>query len=274
MSRSVSARSAAVAGAVLVVLAGATACSADASEDSDPERRSFALRGDTLTVDSDDSSLDIVAVDDLPAGKIEVTRWFQGSVAVGKDPKVTWSMDDDRLKLRLECSGVVADCAARHRIEVPGGTALDIRTADGNVHATGFRRPLAIRSGDGNVRVSDSSSPLTLRSGDGRIRVTEATGRLDLHTGDGDIHAEGDSREVTTRSGDGSVRLRLGTVPDRVETRAGDGNVTVEVPRATYRVTTVTGDGRVNVSVPRADSSDHVVSAHTGDGKVTVRIAN
>jgi hypothetical protein len=50
--------------------------------------------------------------------------------------------------------------------------------------------------------------------------------------------------------------------------------VTIELPEATYKVTTRTGDGSVDVSVPRDDSSEHVVSARSGDGKVTVRNAN
>ncbi|MGW0610035.1 hypothetical protein [Streptomyces sp. NPDC002788] len=36
----------------------------------------------------------------------------------------------------------------------------------------------------------------------------------------------------------------------------------------------VVGDGGVDVSVPRDETSSHVVSAETGDGKVTVRTAN
>jgi hypothetical protein len=50
--------------------------------------------------------------------------------------------------------------------------------------------------------------------------------------------------------------------------------VTIEVPKATYRVDARTGDGGVDVSVPRSDASGHVVSAQSGDGKVTVRTAN
>lgn len=59
-----------------------------------------------------------------------------------------------------------------------------------------------------------------------------------------------------------------------MESRSGDGSVTIALPEATYRVTTKTGDGGVDVSVPRDESSSHVVSARTGDGKVTVRTAN
>jgi hypothetical protein len=244
-------------GAAAVLMATATACGADADDDRQPEHRAFPLHGRTLTVDSDDSSLEIVAADAHPAGRVEVTRWFQGSVLVGSDPKVTWSMKDDRLTLRLHCSGVVADCAARHRVEVPRGVAVRVVDGDGSVRARGFRDALSVRTGDGSVRVTDTTGPLELRSGDGSLR------------------AEVGSRRVSARSGDGSVHLELSAVPDRVESTAGDGSVTLVLPRATYKVTASSADGGVDVSVPRDDAARaHVVSARTGDGHITVRSAN
>lgn len=237
-------------------VAGLVGCGASAEDDKEPERRSFGLEGRTLVVDSDDSALEIVASDDHPAGEIQVTRWFEGSVTVGSEPKVTWGMEGDRLTLRMKCSGVIADCSAKHRIEVPRGVAVEVEDGDGSVWAQGFEDALSIRTGDGSVHVTDSTGPLRLRSGDGSVR------------------AQVDSREVRAESGDGSVNLELGAVPDLVESRSGDGSVTIEVPRATYRVTTETGDGGVEVDVPRDERSAHVVSARTGDGKVTVRTAN
>ncbi|WP_031106250.1 DUF4097 family beta strand repeat-containing protein [Streptomyces sp. NRRL S-146] len=253
-TRTATVRTVALAGAVVVLVGGLSACGASAGDDTDPDHRSFGLQGRTLTIDSDDSALEIVAADDNPAGKVGVTRWFKGSVVVGDEPEVTWTMRDDRLVLRLKCSGVVADCSAEHRIEVPRGVTVKVEDGDGS--ARGFRDALSIRTGDGSVRVTDTTGPLQLRTGDGSIR------------------ADVSSRDVRTHTGDGSVRLELGVVPDRVESRSGDGSVTIAVPRSTYRVTTETGDGGVDVSVPRDETSAHVVSAHTGDGKVTVRTAN
>ncbi|MEU9914856.1 DUF4097 family beta strand repeat-containing protein [Streptomyces sp. NPDC051001] len=255
MARTATARMVLAAGAVALI-AGVSACGASAGDDKDPDQRSFALQGKTLTIDSDDSALEIVAADDNKAGRIEVTRWFQGTVALGKDPKVTWSMTDDTLKLRMKCTGVVADCAAKHRIEVPRGVSVKVEDGDGSVRARGFEDALSIRTGDGSVHVTDSSGP------------------LDLKTGDGSVRADVTSRDVRSQTGDGSVHLELGAVPDRVESRSGDGSVTIDVPEATYKVTTQTGDGGVDVTVPRADSSSHVITARTGDGKVTVRTAN
>ncbi|MFV0136245.1 DUF4097 family beta strand repeat-containing protein [Streptomyces sp. HMX87] len=256
-ARTVPARALAVTGAVAVLVAGLSACSS-ASEDKDPEHRSFALQGRTLTVDSDDSALEIVAVavDGDEAGRIAVTRWWQGSVAFGDEPEVTWRMDGDRLVLRVNCSGVVADCAAKHRIEVPRGIAVEVESDDGSVRARGLRSALAVRTKDGSVRVTDSTGPLELRSDDGSVR------------------AEVSSRTVRAHTEDGSVRLRLGAVPDLVEARSEDGSVDVSVPRATYRVTAETEDGSVDVSVPRDDASSRVVDARSGDGGVRVRTVN
>ncbi|MET8243180.1 DUF4097 family beta strand repeat-containing protein [Streptomyces sp. NPDC005202] len=256
MTRIVPVRATAVAGVVVALVATATACGASAGDDKDPDHRSYALHGHTLTVDSDDSALEIVAADANKAGTVEVTRWFQGSVVVGGDPRVTWSMKDDRLVLRMKCSGIVADCAARHRIEVPRGVTVKVEDGDGSVRARGFRDALSIRTADGSVHVTDSSGPLELRSSDGSVR------------------AEVSSRQVRAGTDDGSIHLELRAVPDLVDSRSSDGSVTVALPRATYRVTTKTGDGSVDVSVPRDDSSSHVVSARTADGKVTVYTAN
>lgn len=255
-ARAVRVHALALVGASVVLVAGLSACGASAADDDDPDRRSFDLPGRTLTIDSDDSALDIVAADGNPPDRVEVTRWFQGTVAIGKDPEVTWSMDGDRLVLREKCSGVVADCSTRHRVEVPRGVSVKVVEKDGSVRARGFRDALSIRTTDGSVHVTDSTGP------------------LDLRTGDGSVRAEVSSRTVRTHSGDGSVRLELGAVPDLVESRSGDGSLTIDLPRAAYRVDTWTGDGAEDVSVPRDDSSPHVVNARTGDGKLTVRTAN
>ncbi|MFR9794691.1 DUF4097 family beta strand repeat-containing protein [Streptomyces sp. MS06] len=250
------ARAAFAAAAVAVLAAGAVGCGASAEDDEHPDRRTFTLHGDTLTVDSDDSSLEIVATDSGPAGTVRVTRWFEGSVVMGGKPRVTWSMRNDRLVLRLHCSGLVADCAAKHRIEVPRGVAVKVADGDGGVEARGFRDALSIRTGDGHIRVTDTSGPLTLR------------------TGDGSVHAEVSSRRISTRTSDGSVHLDLRTAPDRVEAVTGDGSVTLVLPPAEYRVSAESGDGGVHVAVPRDGSSPHLVSVRTGDGSISVRPAN
>ncbi|GAA3103321.1 DUF4097 family beta strand repeat-containing protein [Streptomyces rectiviolaceus] len=252
---------AAASGAVAVVLL-AGACGASADDDSDPERRAFALEGKTLTVDSDDSALEFVT-GESGSSEVKVTRWFEGASALGGDTKVTWAVDGDRLTLRMKCSGVFVDCSAKHRIEVPRGVALKVVNGDGRVSASGMLEPLSIRTKDGSVTVKDSTGPLRLDSGDGAVNATGVR-----------------SERVRATSKDGAVRLELASVPDRVEARSADGAVTIEVPKkrggrdVSYDVATRTADGAVDVSVPRDSGSPHLVSARSEDGKVTVRSAN
>ncbi|MFJ7147926.1 DUF4097 family beta strand repeat-containing protein [Streptomyces sp. NPDC100445] len=256
MARSAPVRAAGAAVLTGALLAGLTACGASAAADDHPDHRTFALHGRTLTVDSDDSALDVVAAPGRKAGTVAVTRWFDGSVVGGDGPTPRWSMTGDRLVLRLHCSGIVTDCSARHRIEVPRGIAVEVVNEDGEVKASGFRDPLGVRVEDGAVRVTDSSGP------------------LDLRADDGSVHADVASRRVRAVTEDGPVDVRLSDAPDLVDVRSDDGSVTVTVPRGAYRVSAGADDGAVSVSVPRDDSSPHRVSAHTQDGNITVRTAN
>ncbi|MCQ4213854.1 DUF4097 family beta strand repeat-containing protein [Streptomyces longispororuber] len=250
-------RALAAATAVVAVAATATACGADSSDDTSPEHRSFALHGKTLTVDSDDSRLDLVPGD---GKEVKVTRWFEGSTVIGSSPEATWSWRsaEDRLTLRMHCSGFIVNCSARHRVEVPRGVAVVVRNDDGSVHARDFRNGLDISTSDGSVRVENSSGPLRLNGEDGSLHATGI-----------------DARRVTVRTEDGEARIDLRTVPDRVEATSQDGSLTLGLPgSARYRVTTDTDDGAVDVSVPRDPRSEHRVSARAQDGKVTVRTAN
>ncbi|MEU6392085.1 DUF4097 family beta strand repeat-containing protein [Streptomyces sp. NPDC046939] len=255
--RTRTARGLAAVAAVAAVAATASACGADASDDDHPDHRSFALQGRTLTVDSDDAALELVPGD---SAKVEVVRWFRGSTVIGSDPKVTWKWqeDEDRLTLRLHCSGFIADCSARHRVEVPRGVAVVVRSDDGSVRANGLGKGLDIATKDGSVRVEDVSGPLRLRSDDGSLRASGV-----------------DAKRVSLHTKDGSARVALRTAPDRLDATSDDGSLTLELPgSAKYRVDTHTDDGRVDVSVPRDDASAHRISARAQDGKVTVRTAD
>lgn len=253
-------------GTTTAVVGLVAACGADASDDSDPEQRSFALSGRTLTVDSDDSAVELVVSGDQGAEDVRVTRWFDGRTVLGKSPRVTWRMDGDRLTFRVKCSGVISNCSAKHRVVVPRGIAVNVVNKDGSVTASGFREPLKVRTADGSVRLRDVSGPLDLRSLDGSVRAVDVT-----------------SKRVSASSQDGSVRLDLAAAPDRLRARSQDGAVDIALPAraggkgggaASYRVDAKAVDGGTDVSVPRDARSPHHVSVRSSDGNVTVRSAN
>ncbi|MBC9712563.1 DUF4097 family beta strand repeat protein [Streptomyces sp. TRM66268-LWL] len=234
----------ALAGALVIV-----GCS-DVSKDKDPETREFALQGRELTIDSDDSALDVVAAD---VEDVRVTRWFDGHAVVG-DAEVSWRMvDGKRLELRVKCEGVVTSCDASHRVEVPRKVAVTVDNEDGRVNATGFGTALKIRSQDGRIVVKDASGPLDVESKDGSF---EAVGVA--------------SRDIRAHVRDGRVRLALTEVPDRIDVRSKDGSMEIGLPEAAYKVDADAQDGSVEVDVERDASSPHVVSAVSQDGRIRV----
>lgn len=238
------------------LLAGSllTGCGTANADDATPETRTFSLSARELTVDTDNSAIELV-----PGGEgkeVKVTRRFDGW-SLGGSTGVTWEMEDGgTLKLRMTCKGVSVGCEAKHRIEVPRGVAVTVKDSNGAVTARGFETRLKVRSSNGAIEVRDAKGPLELKSSNGRIT------------------AEGiASRDVSATTSNGEIRLGLTAVPDTVTTRTTNGATRITVPRAPYKVTTGSDNGGVKVNVPRDDAAPHTVSAHSGNGAIEVRTA-
>lgn len=239
--------------AALALLTTGCAGNASADEAAEPEHRSFALPGRTLTVDSDDSRLELVPGE---GDEVRVTRWFTGRAVLGSTPRAHWTVEGDELRLRVTCGGLVITCDARHRVEVPADVAVSVRTQDGSVTAKGFSTPLSVHGSDAGLTVENVSGPLDLRSADGAITARSVS-----------------SASVRARTEDGSVLLSLAEPPERIDATSEDGSLTVELPEAAYRVRTEVQDGRANVSVLEDPASSRVVSVTAQDGNITVRPA-
>ncbi|MBB4892626.1 hypothetical protein FHS39_001637 [Streptomyces olivoverticillatus] len=234
-----------------VVLSGCGSANAD---DATPEHKTFSLKGKELTVDSDNSEIELV-----PGGSgkdVKVTRWFDGW-AMGGSAGVTWRMEGDTLKLRMNCKGLTVGCDAKHRIEVPRGVAVTVKDDNGAVTAHGFDTTLKITSTNGSVDVNDAKGP------------------VDLKTTNGSLSAKGlDSQQVSAVTKNGQIRLGLNRVPDSVRTDSDNGATTITLPRAPYKVDATSHNGQVKVEVPRDDASRHTVSARSENGGIQVRTAD
>lgn len=256
LSRRRAVRGALAASGVLVLGAGLSGCgSADASG-APVEKKAFALSGTTLTIDSDNSDIELVPAD---VKDVEVTRQVDGWVFLGSGPDPVWRMKDGTLTLKVECDALASDCVARHTVKVPRGTTVSVDDDNGSVTASGFETPLTLRSDNGSVKVTDSSGPLELVSENGSVVAEGVTGR-----------------SVVARSDNGAVRLELAGVPDRVETVSDNGRVEIRLPGAgaPYAVDAKSDNGGVDIDVPTDDRSKHVVKARSDNGEVVVRTAN
>ncbi|XUM00375.1 DUF4097 family beta strand repeat-containing protein [Streptomyces venezuelae ATCC 10712] len=239
-------------GVAVFALAG---CGTADAEGAPVERKAFALGGDALVVDSDNSELVITPAD---IDEVRVERQVDGWVFMGSGPDANWKLVDGRLTLRVECDAVASSCGAVHRIQVPRGVAVSVEDGNGGVTADGFTTPLKVRSDNGDVRVRNAS------------------GALDLGSGNGDVDVEDSvtSARLSVRSDNGDVGISLRTVPRKVDVVTDNGDVTVTVPRAEYAVSGSSDNGDVRLDVPRRDNSEHVMSLRSDNGDLAVRTVN
>ncbi|MET9434388.1 DUF4097 family beta strand repeat-containing protein [Streptomyces sp. NPDC006551] len=244
----------AVGGAGVVAL-GVTGCGGADVEGAPVERKSFAFSGETLTIDADNSRLEIVPAD---IDDVRVSRQVDGWVFVGSGPEATWRMEGGTLTLRVECDALASDCDSVHRVQVPRGIAVTVEDDNGEVTADGFDTALTVRADNGSVLVRDASGALELTSGNGEVVVEGGT----------------TSQQIVARSDNGAVRLALSAVPRRVEATSDNGEIDIALPKATYDVDGRSDNGEVRVEVPTAKGSGHVVTAHSDNGEVVVRSAN
>nr|WP_145767110.1 DUF4097 family beta strand repeat-containing protein [Streptomyces brevispora] len=242
-------------GAVLVALA-LTGCGSTDAVDAPVEHKSFAFSGKTLTIDTANTTLELVPAD---VKKVEVTRQVDGWVVLGNGPDPSWIMRDGTLTLKVKCEALISNCDSRHQVKVPRGVAVTVHGDNGRIVASGFDTPLDLRSDNGRVTVRDSSGPLKLGSDNGGIVAEGISGS-----------------SVTADSDNGAVRLGFTAVPTLVDTVSDNGEVVIELPggSTSYAVSTEADNGNTSVEVPRSDDSPHVVRARSNNGEVTVRSAN
>ncbi|WP_351236763.1 DUF4097 family beta strand repeat-containing protein [Streptomyces sp. NPDC002133] len=240
------------AGGAVIVAVAVTGCADADAEGAVVERKTFAFSGETLTIEAEDTAIELVPAD---VKAVEVERRVDGWVFMGEGPDPEWTLRDGTLTLRVKCSAVASDCEARHSVRVPRGVAVDVRDDNGSVTASGFATALTVRADNGTVTVRDSSGPLDLVADNGEI-----TGKRVA------------SRTVTAGSDNGSVELDFAVVPDLVDGSSANGAITVEVPGSkAYRVTAVAENGETSVGVTQDPKSPHIIKAHSDNGEVVVR---
>ncbi|WP_326697292.1 DUF4097 domain-containing protein [Streptomyces sp. NBC_01754] len=243
-------------GGTVLLVAVLSGCGGTDVEGASVESKSFAYSGTSLTIDADDSVVDVVPAD---VKEIEVTRQVDGWAVLGSGPKPVWELEGDKLTFRVKCRALISNCEARHQVKVPRGVDLRVEADNGIVTATGFDTRLAVSADNGDIVVRECSGPLDLWSDNGSVRAERFAGT-----------------SVTARSDNGEVDLGFTEVPDLVDVVSDNGSITIDLPggREEYAVSASADNGDVSVDVPRSDKSPHVVKARSDNGEVTVRRAN
>ncbi|MCA1223936.1 DUF4097 family beta strand repeat-containing protein [Streptomyces sp. 8L] len=240
---------------VAVIAATVGACGSDPS-DAPVKKHTFAFTGKKLTIDASNSTVQIVPGD---VTGIHVQRQVKGWVVFGNGPTPSWGLHGDTLTLKLKCTGVAQDCTALHKVTVPRGVAVTVKSGNGRVTASGFTSAVSLRTSNGSAELRDSSGPVSLSSRNGSVTASGLSGK-----------------KVSASSSNGSVSLGFTTVPDHVDASSHNGRVRISLPKGhtAYAVDAASRNGRTDIGVPRDDASEHSVKARTSNGGISVRAAD
>ncbi len=168
----------------------------------------------------------------LPAGEIELEAVPAGETVVelelvrGSEAAV----EEARVELRGDELVVKVDypnAEVRLRLEVPESSALQAKTASGDVRARGRLGDAEVKSASGDVKL-DAVGSLEVKLASGDLEVAQVAGaaRIDSASGDVELGEAGGGVTVRTASGDQQLRsVAEGTV----ELASASGDIRVGI---------------------------------------------
>ena len=211
-------------------------------------RQTIAGPVKNLTVDAGPGEIQILPSQD---GDVHVETHTKGSLHA---PRVRAVKDGTHVMMSGNCPAFsFGPCDAEIVLHVPVGTAVEVRSASGDIVASGV------------------GGPLVLDTDSGDVTAIGVTGSADLRTASGDVEPARRQRRgaagVPVRR-----RERRATSPpsaSRAETQSGDVNLDFRVPPRMVEAKATSGD--VNVALPDAGSYDVAADTGSGDSQIGVR---
>jgi DUF4097 and DUF4098 domain-containing protein YvlB len=243
-------------GATLAAAAALLAIAASPAR-ADQWNKVYKLSGrPDVRVETNDAAIEVTAGDANAVTARVVTTGYAISpseVRIERD-----FQDSNRIEIEVRVphtgwSWGVTNLSVRIDLTVP-------RTANLNLH-----------SADGHIRANSVTGDVQLESGDGSIEVSDLRGSVRLHTGDGHIEGSGMDGSLDASTNDGHIRVRGRFEALRLE--SGDGSVTAEVlpgSKLSNNWSIHTGDGSVTVRLADGLAAD--IEAHTGDGSISSQL--
>ena len=214
------------------------------------DSRDFTLSAGNLVIDTDEGGVTLEAGE---PGVVRVERRVTDGI---NGPSPTWSLEGDRLKLRLHCpNGFAVACGGSYVVKVPIGVPLTVRTDDGGVTASGLRQDIDASTDNGGIDISDCTGNLTLSTDNGGVDVARTT-----------------ADRITAKTDNGHIRVRLDNAPHEVRATTDNGGILVRVPRDdnAYAVQADTDNGGKSVQVPSDPRSPRVIVARTDNGGIDI----
>ena len=205
-----------------------------------------------------DGDVEVRADDAITGIEVEVVA-HRGLVS----PRYGVEQVGDRLVLTHECPSWAWFswvCSGELRAVVPTGTAVDARTSNGDVEASGLDGA-ELRSENGDVVAQAIGGDVLATSSNGDLVLADVGGDVEARTSNGDVEASRVEGRVTARSSNGDVAAS--DVGAGVLARTSNGSV--DVSTVGGEVEAQSSNGRVEVAGAAGD-----VLARTSNGSATV----
>lgn len=149
-------------------------------------------------------------------------------------------------------------------IELPTGSAVDVKTGSGDVTARGLLARVEAASGSGDLTFEDVDAA-ELKSGSGDITARAVLGGVKAKTGSGDITLESAGDDVDLIAGSGDIQLRRADGEVRAKSGSGD----IGIGASSGDLTLMTGTGDVKLGAVHGGE----VRAKTGTGDIAIAVA-
>lgn len=245
-----------------------------------------ALKVKTLRVRDEMGAIEIKPVEEgRDEIRIEATKTVEGSRFSDADlkklltkVKITAALDGDALV--IEADHVKDDfpdnisATVAFVIAVPKRLALDLRTDNSPITATGSAGGVTLRTSNGAIELSQLGGAVDAETSNGSIRLKEAQAKatLKLVTSNGaiaceEIHAASEALAVILRTDNGSVEYSGDATTASLH--SNNGKVTfAPTTFALAKADIETDNAGITVTMPTALSA--TVDAHTSNGNVTL----
>ncbi len=241
-----------------VVVAGIVVGAAAAPARADEWSKTYQVNGRAdLRVMTSDGDVTVTGADQ---NQIDARVTTQGWKVGSNDVQVIESQSGNSVSIEVRVPhwnwsffGGGHNRSVRVELRVPRELALNVRTSDGNVTASGVSGKIEFDTGDGNVTANGVRGDIRMHTGDGHIDGHALDGSLDADTGDGNLRIDGRFDALALKTGDGSIDAQVATgskVANGWNLHSGDGHITLRLP------------GDLNA----------YLDAHTGDGSITLDI--
>lgn len=231
-------------------------------------------------------------------GPIEVNAWTEPRVKVLIERRAGNEADAKALEVKAEQRGnrIVVEAiqpkgsdgiqvgfhtgrSVKLTVWLPEESAIQARTGDGAISATGLSGAIDLQTGDGSVKGSRLAGTVTISTGDGAVALEDVTGEVSVRTGDGSVRIAGRPTRLAAHTGDGAVVVTVGgttAMSADWDITTGDGSVALSFPDGFgAEIDAGTGDGRIvadDFGLEAEGEQKDRLRGRIGDGGRTVRV--